>query len=901
MAIQDITKDGWNGNPRREVREGLQKKLIDLEASIKEKADLADFGHAKKVPYSLMPMVALANVRAITTLSPSADTVSANKLWYYSDGEKHHLFYRGSDGEDTSVGSPAYILYYSKDNPTGEYKVYRWKGNAFEAISELDESLLSGKASLDKKTSRLPYSVLPGMVLVSMGSRLDGMSVNLLGYRDRYFYDQVAGKLRYIDSSGKLLTCGDPVSDVIYCNQATSLLYRWDSIAGFVPVGGDPGSGTKDYITKEDIVDNVIQGGSDKVLSAEQGRQLMLRSHLVVEKVSGTELTLPAGRNEYWYLLYNEGGDSDNLVVWLSRAGTLAKEEHFAMSNGSVYYDIEKDRFLRYNTTTRRLSVVGGATGDIAEADGKAVSGGKVYAALQSLRANIDRLSDSENLSTVLARLQEIETLIDGLSDEESILGRISELSDDIAAKYSKPEGGIPASDLDESVQASLDKADTALQSDDLEGYAQKSEMSVTDGTGDDSDKTTIQLKEGTSATVLKDHQDISGKADLTGGLLAASQWPRTSIVNVGTLGNDVTLAVGDVIYNTGNGQLLLLTGPAEGAGSDFRGFAYIPIGAPQKNILYHCKSDRRFYTWDGSSFVQSLDVTGKAELALGGTVEMLAMSQWPRAVIKSITPGMSDVEGEVYYDEGMIIGDPIGLYVMTGNVRRFLGSPNPYTIYVAKDNGRLYRWDANDGVFVELGTPVDDTLDEDSDNAVSNKAVTTRLNETPMLVQHDRLPYSAMPRMILDSMDYDASQALLRPQAIYGKTVYCTDKKIRTGYSVNGINPHSWIYIAIAQDPVTGIVYWDKSTGRAYYWNGDGFTRLPISGSGGAAPAEQATIEVTLLGKGSFEEALSRASSNPSTYFQWILVEDSFIKVIWHIGDGVFIDANGTNITKQS
>jgi len=48
----------------------------------------------------------------------------------------------------------------------------------------------------------------------------------------------------------------------------------------------------------------------------------------------------------------------------------------------------------------------------------------------------------------------------------------------------------------------------------DLSGYALKSEMSVTAGTGDDADKTTIQLKSGTTATVLTTHQDITGKAD---------------------------------------------------------------------------------------------------------------------------------------------------------------------------------------------------------------------------------------------------------------------------------------------------------------------------------------------------------------------------------------------------
>ena len=48
----------------------------------------------------------------------------------------------------------------------------------------------------------------------------------------------------------------------------------------------------------------------------------------------------------------------------------------------------------------------------------------------------------------------------------------------------------------------------------DVSGKADKSEMSVTPGTGANADKTTIQLKSGTSATVLTSHQNISGKED---------------------------------------------------------------------------------------------------------------------------------------------------------------------------------------------------------------------------------------------------------------------------------------------------------------------------------------------------------------------------------------------------
>ena len=111
----------------------------------------------------------------------------------------------------------------------------------------------------------------------------------------------------------------------------------------------------------------------------------------------------------------------------------------------------------------------------------------------------------------------------DMTSDVQTSLGKAD-------SAYQKPSGGIPDSDLTSAVQTSLGKADTAYQkpsegipsSDladgvipDISGKANKSEMSVVDGTDSDADKTTITLKDGTSATVLKSHQDISGKQDV--------------------------------------------------------------------------------------------------------------------------------------------------------------------------------------------------------------------------------------------------------------------------------------------------------------------------------------------------------------------------------------------------
>lgn len=65
-----------------------------------------------------------------------------------------------------------------------------------------------------------------------------------------------------------------------------------------------------------------------------------------------------------------------------------------------------------------------------------------------------------------------------------------------------------------DAVQVSGGVANLGTVVTDDSGKANKSEMSVTAGTGANADKTTIQLKTGTSATVLTSHQDISGKAN---------------------------------------------------------------------------------------------------------------------------------------------------------------------------------------------------------------------------------------------------------------------------------------------------------------------------------------------------------------------------------------------------
>lgn len=108
-----------------------------------------------------------------------------------------------------------------------------------------------------------------------------------------------------------------------------------------------------------------------------------------------------------------------------------------------------------------------------------------------------------------------------GGTEETTVEGTLESLNTN---KVEKVTGkGLSTNDYDntekQKVANSVQKSSTAglLKNDgtvDSTAYAKQSEMSVTNGTGADADKTTIQLKTGTSATVLKTHQDITGKAD---------------------------------------------------------------------------------------------------------------------------------------------------------------------------------------------------------------------------------------------------------------------------------------------------------------------------------------------------------------------------------------------------
>ncbi|MBP5497611.1 MAG: hypothetical protein J6X98_10650, partial [Bacteroidales bacterium] len=102
-------------------------------------------------------------------------------------------------------------------------------------------------------------------------------------------------------------------------------------------------------------------------------------------------------------------------------------------------------------------------------------------------------------------------------------------------------------------IQLKEDMSATVLTThQDISGKADKSEMIVTEGTGTDADKTTIQLRNGVSATVLRTHQDISGKANTSDLASVATSGNYSDLngvpTNVSTFNNDAKYLTRDSI-----------------------------------------------------------------------------------------------------------------------------------------------------------------------------------------------------------------------------------------------------------------------------------------------------------------------------------------------------------------
>lgn len=87
---------------------------------------------------------------------------------------------------------------------------------------------------------------------------------------------------------------------------------------------------------------------------------------------------------------------------------------------------------------------------------------GKVTA-LESL------MTEGENPTAAIDKFNEIVAFLNNITNTQTLEGIVSGINDSIAAKYTKPQDGIPKTDLAAGVQSSLGKADTALQESDFQ------------------------------------------------------------------------------------------------------------------------------------------------------------------------------------------------------------------------------------------------------------------------------------------------------------------------------------------------------------------------------------------------------------------------------------------------
>lgn len=152
--------------------------------------------------------------------------------------------------------------------------------------------------------------------------------------------------------------------------------------------------------------------------------------------------------------------DTDYLVQFDTSAGSTKK---------TLWSEIKSkiETFIRAAFKTTPLPLDSGGTGATTAAGARSAIG----AGTSNFSGSYTDLSDKP---TIPSKTSELQNDSGFLTQHQDISGKQdkSTLEQDVAAKgftkntgtYSKPAGGIPKTDLSDSVQASLEKADTALQ-----------------------------------------------------------------------------------------------------------------------------------------------------------------------------------------------------------------------------------------------------------------------------------------------------------------------------------------------------------------------------------------------------------------------------------------------------
>lgn len=129
--------------------------------------------------------------------------------------------------------------------------------------------------------------------------------------------------------------------------------------------------------------------------------------------------------------------------------------------------------------------------------------------------AALEKLIESDS-DGAINKFNEIVAFLKNISDSQTLDGIVSGINTSIAAKYTKPSTGIPATDLTSAVQASLKKADSAVQ--DVSGKADKATTLAGYGITDAKIANGVITLGSNTIVPLTSHQDISGKVDKVSG-----------------------------------------------------------------------------------------------------------------------------------------------------------------------------------------------------------------------------------------------------------------------------------------------------------------------------------------------------------------------------------------------
>nr|DAO10789.1 MAG TPA: hypothetical protein [Caudoviricetes sp.] len=179
---------------------------------------------------------------------------------------------------------------------------------------------------------------------------------------------------------------------------------------------------------------------------------------------------------DYDPVVYDDLSDKEDLLVYSPVTTELQDNDYLVQFDKSaqatkktLWSEIKSkiETFIRAAFKTTPLPVDSGGTGASTAADARAAIG----AGTSNFSGSYTDLS---NKPTIPSKTSELQNDSGFLTQHQDISGKQDKatLEEDVAAKgftkntgtYSKPAGGIPKTDLSDAVQASLGKADTALQ-----------------------------------------------------------------------------------------------------------------------------------------------------------------------------------------------------------------------------------------------------------------------------------------------------------------------------------------------------------------------------------------------------------------------------------------------------